>query len=438
MREGTYEFMTDLLKEAIEATPGSEYIHIGCDETYTLGKGVECRCKAKADAEGKNALRQVYVNRVAEIVKKMGRKPISWAGGYDVNEKVKPVVGLMTPGGLNEKNDSASIANNYPLYIYDPNPGIEHLFLPYFYRERFDKQIDSHLERAYKELTKAALSGKFEGMVSTSWNCSGVHNQIWMLRYITAAEYSWSGANPKLDEFTDKYFVNYYGPQSSNVKELFIELNKASYYYMSTFERKVWHWGEIGKTHLPDLPRNDLEYDPFWNNEYADMINKSHDIIPHMDRVMEICAMNKASNVYHSYDFELFEGLAKLFRHTANTYLMLSELENYIGKASKLHFDDPEGAYKELNNAAAIVKENLNEREQVFNEIKTTWEKWQLPKGMSTADKQYVHGRDQQRNFANRRPDLTFMIYDEQLLDLETYLEKLKKYVDWYKTKYIQ
>ena len=77
LREGTYNFMTDLLEEAIEATPGSEYIHIGCDETYTLGKGVACGCKVKAEAEGKNALRQVYVNRVAEIVKKMGRKPIS-------------------------------------------------------------------------------------------------------------------------------------------------------------------------------------------------------------------------------------------------------------------------------------------------------------------------------------------------------------------------
>ena len=343
----------------------------------------------------------------------------------------------MTPGGFNEKNDSASIANNYPLYIYDPNPGIEHLFLPYFYRERFDKQIDPHLERSYNELTKASKSGKYEGMISTSWNCSGVHNQIWMLRYITAAEYSWNGANPKLDEFTDKYFVNYYGPQSSNVKELFIELSKASYFYMSTFERKVWHWGEIGKTHLPDLPRGDIEYDPYWNKEYAGIVKKSKEMIPHMDRVLDICSENKAADSFNSYDFEIFEGLANLFKHTAQTYLTLSELETQIEKAHKLHFNDNEAAIKELSEAVSFVEANLKEREVVFNYIKTTWEKWQLSRGMSTADKKYVHGRDQQRNFANRRPDLSFMIYDEQLLDLETYLEKFKKYVDWYKTKYI-
>ena len=52
LRESTYEMMFDLLKEAIEATPGSEYVHIGCDETYVLGKGVECGCKAKMEEIG--------------------------------------------------------------------------------------------------------------------------------------------------------------------------------------------------------------------------------------------------------------------------------------------------------------------------------------------------------------------------------------------------
>ena len=65
LNEGTYELMFDLLKEAIEATPGSEYIHIGCDETYVLGKGVDCGCKAKMEEIGKYALRLIYINQVA-------------------------------------------------------------------------------------------------------------------------------------------------------------------------------------------------------------------------------------------------------------------------------------------------------------------------------------------------------------------------------------
>ena len=437
LNEGTYELMFELLEEAIEATPGSEYIHIGCDETYVLGKGVDCGCEAKMEEIGKYALRQIYINRVADQMKEWDRKPISWAGGYEPGETVKPTVGLLTPGGYDAHADEESLKNGYPLYIYDPNPGIEHLFLPFFYRETIYNVYGSHLERSYKWLSTAALSGIYQGMISTSWNCSGVHNQIWMLRYITAAEYSWSGQGPDLDEFEDKYFINYYGSQSRDVKELFLLLNKASYYYMSTFERKVWHWGEVGKTHLPDLPRDDIEYDPFWNSEYQEMVERSRKQLPRMERVLNICRVNRELGVKNSYDFELFTRLAELFQHTARTYLALSDLEKSITLAHRSHFDNPQAAYSALVNGARIVEENLAEREEVFSLIKTTWEKSQLPRGMSTPEKKYVHGRDQQRNFANRRPDLSFMIYDEQLLGLEKYLEQLQDYIDWYQKTHL-
>lgn len=436
LREGTYDLMSDLIREAVEATPGSEYVHIGCDETYVLGKGVACGCRERYEQEGAYALRQVYINRTAEMVKKLKRLPIAWNGGYDPHEKVKPVKGLFAWGGEDTLRDKAALSMGYPLYIYDPNPGIEHLFLPYFYREDEKGPTQPHLERSYEVLTEASRSGMFRGMISTSWNCSGVHNQIWMLRYITAAEYSWNGNGPDLDEFVDSYFINYYGPEGKDIRELFILLNHASYYYMSTFERKVWHWGEVGKTHLPDLPRDDLEFDPYWNTEYADLIRRSNEILPQMERVLEICKMNIDNGVKNSYDFEIFEGLAKLFRHTANTCLTLSALERSIALAAKTHFDDSQATYNELNHATKIIEDNLAERNLVFNEIKATWEKSQLPKGMSTPGKKYVHARDQQRNFANRRPDLSFMICDEEALGLEEYLKNLKDYIEFYKTKY--
>jgi hypothetical protein len=156
-----------------------------------------------------------------------------------------------------------------------------------------------------------------------------------------------------------------------------------------------------------------------------------------MDRVLSICEENLGNGVKNSYDFELFEGLAKLFSHTANTCLSLSALERSIEKAAGLHFVDNQATYSELDHALKLIEENLAERNQVFSDIKTTWEKSQLPKGMSTPEKKYVHGRDQQRNFANRRPDLTFMICDEEALGLEQYLNDLKAYMDSYKTKYL-
>ena len=82
LKEGSYELLFDLWKDATEATKGSEYLHIGCDETYELGLGVECGCQAAMEKLGRDGLFQKFINRCSEYVLKMDRKPISWGGGF--------------------------------------------------------------------------------------------------------------------------------------------------------------------------------------------------------------------------------------------------------------------------------------------------------------------------------------------------------------------
>ena len=69
----------------------------------------------------------------------------------------------------------------------------------------------------------------------------------------------------------------------------------------------------------------------------------------------------------------------------------------------------------------------------MFHDLVFTWEKTRMPKGLSTADKKYFFQQDRTRHFANRRPDMSYLIYDEQDLDIEGYLEKLKVYMEKYK-----
>ena len=69
-------------------------------------------------------------------------------------------------------------------------------------------------------MTTATTSGLYDGMVSTSWDASGLHYQAWIMRFIHAAEYSWNGKAPTLGEFIDKYFRNFYGPNAEGLREL--------------------------------------------------------------------------------------------------------------------------------------------------------------------------------------------------------------------------
>ncbi len=444
LEEGTYDLLFDLWKDAVNATRGSSYIHIGSDETYELG--VCEKCKIKAEEVGKSGLYHIFCARAAEYLQSLGRKVMVWERpmGWKYNES--PIRGIVPHKNLiltESYDDSSDLriakeARNigYKVFLYDPNPGTEHLFLPYFYREdeMTGEKISGCLENSYAALTMGANSGVFDGMIRTSWDDSGLPNQIWMMSFALSAAYSWNGSGPSLNEFKDSFFKNYFGVAAVNMEDLFYLLNEGAYYYMSTFERKVWHYGEVGKTHLPDLPRGDaLEYNPYWNTQYKDIINRSKSQLEKIEKAILIIKSNKLPVVKNQYDFEIFESIAQLIRHTCLTYLDLSELENTIKEANENTFVNREISYNSLKKAEKIVENILNRRSLVFDNLVNIWEKARLPKGMSVDGKNYFFQQDRARHFANRKPDMSYLIYDEQKLDLEGYLEKLKTYMEKYK-----
>ncbi|MBK8501349.1 MAG: hypothetical protein IPL46_03590 [Saprospiraceae bacterium] len=150
------------------------------------------------------------------------------------------------------------------------------------------------MKNSLDRLTSPSRSQLFDGMINTSWDDSGLHNQMWMLSFTTSAEYSWNASAPGLDEFENSFFLNYYGNKVTDMKELYELLNEGSYYYAHTLERNVWHHGEIGKTHLPDLPRGQyIEYDPYWNKEYREIVQESKKELNQMTRALQIIEGNK-------------------------------------------------------------------------------------------------------------------------------------------------
>jgi rhamnogalacturonyl hydrolase YesR len=437
-KEGSYKLLFDLWGDAIKATPGSSYIHLGTDEAYEVGQGVECGCQARMKEVGRYGLTLDFVDRCARHLASQGRQVMSWAGDYRASEKIRPPAGLIT-FQMPAKLEVAKLSREagYPVWIYDPNPGIEHLFLPYFYRLRWATERTNCLDDSYQVLSAAASSGWYGGMVSTSWDASGLHYQAWIMRFIHAAEYSWNGKAPTHGEFIDKYFRNFYGPKAEGLRELWMLLNKGAYYYMDAFEHRVWHWGQIGKTHLPDLPRGDaVEYNPFWNARYKEMVERSRSQLGEMQRALDICRSNLTRGVKHGYDLEVFSTVAELIAHTARTYLALSALENAITEAHRQHFVSHQVSYAAFEKAAGNIEANVKERDKVFRELVTVWEKTRLPKGLSTPEKKFFHQTDRGRNFSFRTADMTYLICDEQRLGLEDYLKNLRAYMAWYKTTY--
>jgi hexosaminidase len=447
LKEGTYDLLADLWKDAVEATPGSEYIHIGSDETYELGA---CpACKEKEKEIGKSGLYHLFIGKSADKLEHTHRQvmaweaPMGWAKGrlevYHTGMKqektVTPRKGIVLTESYHYETPDLKFAKEakslgYPVFAYDPNPGIEQLFLPYFFTKggKEERKMGS-LENSYIFLKQNMGKGVFDGVIRTSWDDSGLPMQAWVLSFATTAAYSWNVDGYALEDFTNAFYTNRYGQEARDMDSLYHGLNEAAYFYMESFERRVWAWGEIGKTHIPDLPRGDaVEYDPFWNTRYKDRVQASAEMLRKMDQVIAICDANLARNVSNKQDIFVFRSMANLVRHTALSYQDLSLLEITVRMAHQQRFLDVDQAYKHLKTAESIVAGQLARRKSVFDELVAVWSTTMLPKGMSTAEKKYFFEQDRTRHFANRTADMTYLIVDEQHLGLENYLSTLREY----------
>ncbi len=445
LEEGTYDLLFDLWDEAIEATPGSKYIHIGSDETYELGQCDKCRAKAKEI--GNSGLYHLFADKAAKHLKKsrkvmLWERPMGWRKNTSPIRGIKPDTDLVLTESYSYmmpdfKYTKEAKSMGFEVFIYDPNPGIEPLFLPYHFKNRGGKKVSGSLKNSYDILSTASKSQVFDGMINTSWDDSGLHNQMWMLSFITSAQYSWNGRAPGLEEFEDSFFASYYGDKVVDMKELYGLLNEGAYYYAGTLERNVWHHGDIGKTHLPDLPRGQyIEYDQYWNKEYKEIVIRSRKQKAKMLRALQIIETNKKLDLDHKYDFDIYRSIAELIDHTCLTYLDLSNLERTITEAHKNAFLDRQAAYNSLLKAEQIIENSLERRDSVYHKLVTTWEKTRLPKGMSTSDKKYFYKMDRSRHYANRTADMSYLIYDEQLLDMEGYLDRLRAYRKSFQLEY--
>lgn len=457
LKDGSYDLLADLWKDAMEATPGSKYIHIGSDETYELGA---CpACKKKEEAIGKSGLYHLFIDKSAQRIANSGREvmtweaPMGWAKGrlqvyHTAMKQEKPVTphkGIILTESYDYETPDLKYAKEakalgYPVYAYDPNPGIEQLFLPYFFSKDGKGEIKTgSLENSYNFLQETMGKGVFDGVIRTSWDDSGLPMQAWMLSFATTAAFSWNAAVPGLAEFTHAFYQNRYGSQSAGIDSLYHLLNEGAYFFMESFERRVWAWGEIGKTHIPDLPRGDaLEYDPFWNTQYADRLKSADEILKKMNAAVQICDRNLQNRSKSEQDILVFKTLANMVKHTALTYQDLSQLENTIKTAHQQRFTDLKEAYRNLQLAEEIVNGQLQRRQKVFDELNAVWGKTMLPKGMSTDTKHYFFEQDRTRHFANRTPDMTYLIVDEQHLGLEDYLVKLRTYNQFFYERFIK
>jgi len=329
--EGTYKVLFDLYRDAIKATPGSKYLHIGGDEIGNIGL---CpRCKPTADKEGMMSLNLYWLKRVCAFAKENNRIPIFWddmplqyAGLYtstwnddvttaEAKEAWKKGVSLLDSLQTDFPKNCVYMRWNYGMARQPGNilaldwyktHGLQAMIATatnaeggmLFQSDERDKGMASAGIISIRSFIELAAKKNISGMLCTAWDDKSPHMENYWRGFIAAAEYSWNPQGRSLDEYDAAWLQREFGLTMSGYKSFTDRLRKGSeLWYEALFKKgnlfdddnqlqstkQVEHWLKPlerqenkafdYKKKLIELP--DLKSPGNWSQQYKDKLAKS-------------------------------------------------------------------------------------------------------------------------------------------------------------------
>jgi len=331
LHEGTYQVLFDLYRDAIEATPGSKYLHIGGDEIGNIG--LCTRCKPMADKQGTMSLNIYWLKRVCEFAKENNRIPIFWD---DMPLNFAGVLESTYRDDLSlEKSEKAwskgaskldSILKQIPEnavfmrwnYTTPRQPGnIKVLDL---YKNRgfhsmiaaasnarggmFFQEDDRKSENGYSDVKsirsfiQLAAEKNVPAELCTAWDDNSPHMENYWRGFIASGEYGWSPYGRTLEEYDKAWLQKEFGVSMPDFIQMNNQLYQGSEFWYGVFLKRrtifteenrlqglvqLEHWLKPmeGREKIPfdyttkliDLP--DFKSPGIWNQKYKDRLDKA-------------------------------------------------------------------------------------------------------------------------------------------------------------------
>ena len=453
MDEGTYRVLFDLYSDAIKATPGARYLHIGGDEIGNIGL---CpRCKPTADRKGKIGLHLFWLNKVCEFAAKAGRIPIVWddmplkeAGVHgttrDATMDSSEVENLWKSAGHELEKLMSDFPKNciYMRWNYTLSRQMGNKKALDWYRNNglkamiataaqsghavlfpFDNREGDMSSRgipAIKSFLELAARTGTEGVLCTAWDNRSPHFETYWRGFIASAAYSWSPGSYSLVEFDVAWMQREFGYSIPDYVNLYQKLRDAAVFWEEAFIRKgsredsdnaliplpgLHHQqapvkpGKVEKIDfsfiLIDMP--DLLVPGHWSDEYAERLGRAESILKDYrftSRKLEELYDRSKTNRYH---WKVFIALND-FQVTAPRLLLALKKCDVAGIDASL-----KSGYEEVVKA-------LQEFDRAWKDLQEVYSKTRF----NAYPENYLP--DRYYHYASQREDLTWMVQVEEII----------------------
>jgi len=444
----TYELIFSMYDDVVRATRGVEYLFASTDEVYYAG--IESQCKAPYNPENRSLAWVEFVRKARDFVHSRGRRMLVWAEYPLLAEHVKLLPPDIIDGVIGE-----------PEYLPDENrlgirqlgyvsmQGSEFLFPDHLSLESERGLRRGRLEQAFDYLAHGRhTKGNPIGVYGAAWDDSGLHNETFWLGWSAVAQWGWTPGMPPVEQHATEFMNVYYGPRVAGMAEIYRGLERQARAWQRTWERVVSRVRGPGYGNSYGKGRGTTRYDltlpapPLPQGaELKVTVQKPG---PHLaeararalenDQLVHAIHGNFARADRNHYNLEVLLALTRFMGHHWRLIEGLAAVENSLAAAEEAASKkNPEQAVGQLVAAHNTAERFEQEGERLFRELEAVYEKSRFPKGRSVAGRKFVHVLDDTKDhWADRTPDLAFMMAPERSIGLPAWRKQLAGIIQTY------
>ena len=352
----TYEIQFDLYKDAMEATPFGQFLHVGGDEVKVI------------DRDGKKGfeLNLLWLNKVSEFAKQNNRIPIFWD---DMYLKHGGVWMITRNTKLNKQEvDSIWISkeDKLPEFLDDFPKNCIYMRWNYFspWAEGNLKTIDWYKENNLKVMGATAgqtrwilmpqdysniesiksfalnsVDKNLDGLLLTLWDDDSPHFELYKRGIYAFANYTWSGNDLKTEKLKSKFNHRFFSPFIK--KNNFIDnLDNPIRDWANLFVIEEKHRNQISKnknsinSHIISLPAKKNKGE--WSKKYSKKIQIAKKHSSNLNSILKQISKLKTKTLRNKYTLDIYEQVAKLSKFSYDAFLTFDDFDKGMIPSSKL------------------------------------------------------------------------------------------------------
>lgn len=445
----TYQLLSGMFKELIDANKGVDYVLLSSDEAYYTGKAANEMDSAKA-LGGNGKLLARFIGRMADTLKTYGRKVIFWGEYPLVPDDISRLPQHLVNGVYDSDWARYFKQRGIRQLIYTSIQGEEPLFPNYYPlapEETLHAEngiLSARVPDLVKTITQAIEENRADlsGVIVAGWADAGLHPGTFWLGYATGAAMGWNHSGDDARGLSARFYDQFYKTKTVDVQRIYELTSRQAQFYEDSWEWKAsnsrtpifGNHAEIYKVPkpasdqtllllpVPDADKLSLKYS--WSDsnykrlELATLfLKESNELMQLLDKVKQLGSNRENMNVIRS--------VALLCRQNLTMLTGLKKIDMLLKASSVASASDHPQALYLLDQALDISTMLKMERNIILDSAVMVWYNDWLPLVPEANGRKYLHAVDDVKDHRPlRKADMSYLIYRELNYPMDSWAQQ--------------